>query len=280
MALSRNLNRQHKKALGLEVEIVNTEVIFGGSFAGMFTISAATATSRGRGDVYNDAEGMFFLGGWYNQDVTGDTTASPTIKSRTHIVGAVLENVTVVNGVGDRTDNLLPVYLTDDDILDFTRPTLGAAVGFPVKHLTGTSYDIQLMSAMDHWLHTMAGSGQYTWHLGSFDLTVAGSGNLATGIQIAHHANITDFYAIVDVATAVTAMDVDLNLEIGGTSITGGVISITGINARGVKISGTAITALNTVHEGDLLDIEMVVNSSPSAGRVNLYAEVQLLPGL
>lgn len=280
MALSANKNRENSKALGLEVELINDEVVFGGSFSMMTTNSHATSASQGRGDVYSDIEGAFWLGGWWNSPQTGDTSASPTVKSRTFTTGCILRKETVAGGTGDRTDNLQPVYATDDDTITFTRPTLGTAVGFAVKHITGTTYDLRLFSAAEYWLHSMGGGGQYTWFMGSFPVTQAASANVLTGIEAPHHGKFTKVYTIHSVAQTATASDVDVNLEIGGTNVTGGVVSITGVIALATKTAGTAVTAENVFHEGDLIDVEIVVNTAATAGTVNLYAEVQLLPGL
>ena len=281
MVLASNTNRRNAKVEGLQIDLVNATVVFGGSFAGLNTLSAATAANRGRAQAYNDQVGMFFLGGWFNRDATGDTSASPEVNSRTHIHGAIVQNVTVTGGAGDRTDVLQPVFLTDDDVITLTRPTFGAPVGFILKHLDSTSYDVVLLSAQEHWLITMSGSGQYTWFIGSFDITAASSGDLAVGIESPHHAQITRLYAIVDVATTGASGTITVNLEIGGTNITDGVITVVTSTAQGVKVANAVDpSALNVIHEGDLIDVEIVVGTTLTAGRINLYAEVQLLPGL
>ena len=72
---------------------------------------------------------------------------------------------------------------------------------------------------------------------------------------------------------------VDYNLEIGGTNVTGGVVTIADGDVQGDKKSGTAITGAAVFHEGDLIDVEAVVGTANTGGRFDLFAKVIRKPG-
>jgi len=108
---------------------------------------------------------------------------------------------------------------------------------------------------------------------------------MLTGIEAPHHGRITRVYGIVSRAATDADVDIDINLEIDGTNLTGGVIEYLFSDAIGTKKAGTAITddGLNAFHEGSLIDVEAVVNTAGTAtdvGQMAIYAEVQTDFGL
>jgi len=125
----------------------------------------------------------------------------------------------------------------------------------------------------------MAGAAQYTWFLGVVSGVLSVSGNMLTGITAPHHGRILSVYGIVIEPHATTVDDIDVNLEIGAVNVTGGVIAWTN-SARGTKLAGSSITATNVFHEGDLIDVEGVVNNAGTAGLLGIYADVLCEPGI
>jgi len=76
--------------------------------------------------------------------------------------------------------------------------------------------------------------------------------------------------------------DLDVNLEVDGTNLTGGVIEWVLADSNGDKKAGTAVTddGANLFHQGDLIDVEVAMNTASTAGLMGIYAEVLAQPGL
>ena len=102
-----------------------------------------------------------------------------------------------------------------------------------------------------------AGVGIYTK---TFEIALAGitDADILTSFLPGHKFKILafDFYTTVAVTTAAKASTI--NLEIGTTNLTGGVISLTSATCtpKGVKVAGTAVTALNTGSATDVISVE------------------------
>jgi hypothetical protein len=217
--------------------------------------------------------------------VTGDTSASPEPTATVELGEEILERRSVAGVSSLATSIGRLAYLNTDNLLDdwtLTRPTRGAPQGVIVGYHSGAFCDILRFSFATMCAIMLGGSGQEVWCLGSFDVTIAASANLATAILAPYHGEFRDFYAVIDGADLAGAGgDVDVNLEIGGTNLTGGVISLLIASpTAGTKVAGTAITAANIFNEGDAIDIEATVNTAFTTGRVNLYAEVGRLLGV
>lgn len=294
MALSADQRRLVARRSSLAFKIANAEVTYAGSLAALRAVDHATAASRGYADVLTAANGNIPLGGTFQRGATGDTSATRPPEGEVDVEGQVWLGTAVTGGAGDITDLGQFVYASDDATLTFTRPTLGLPIGVATRYLTGTNYNVYLFSFGELCAISLGGAGQDNIYLGSVDLAVINPNdpggakvNVRTGWPCPYHAKITDFFALVDVATvAASGTDgYDLNLELGGTDLTGGVLTIAGANAIGTKISlssAQAITAANVMHEGDLLDVEVIAGASGddmTAGRVDLWMQVERLAG-
>lgn len=277
MALSRDATNVLESGIQREFEIVNAEVTFAGSFMQLNSHNDPTAAARGRVDVWNDENDAIPLG-WSLAGATGNTTA-PAVRNRIGLDPRVT-NAVAVTGTGAVSSVGRAVYMTDDNSFTITRPTLGHAIGFVARWITGTTCDVFCFSSEAMYVLGLAGAGTYIWNLGVVG-PLSSAGNLATGIQAPHHAQILDFYGIVGRAFTGAGGSSTLNLEIGGTNVTGGVITVTtATGTNGAKLTDTAITAANIVHEGDLIDVEMALGVGFTNGLLNLFAEVETLPGL
>ena len=71
-----------------------------------------------------------------------------------------------------------------------------------------------------------------------------------------------------------------VDVELDGTDVTGGVVTVATGDAIGDKKAGTAITAANEFAEGALLDVEFVVGTQMTAGRFDLFVTVAPTIGL
>lgn len=104
--------------------------------------------------------------------------------------------------------------------------------------------------------------GQWTFHIDLADQ--AASGNVIDGFAPGFAGVIIDHQFVVDDPATTAAKAIDLNLEIGSTNVTGGVVAITSATAtpRGKVLAGTAITANNTFDADDLVSVEVVVTAA------------------
>jgi hypothetical protein len=281
MALSADLRRQRVQATGLvALEIVNTQAIFGGGFLAGGSRDHATAGNRGRSFPFTGAAGEIPMG--FSQiGQTGNTSATPKEEARIN-EEPVYYDVAVTGIAGDNTDNLRLVYATDDNTFTLTRPTRAIPVGIITRYISSSKCRVRFFSFAEMAMIAMGGAAKYTWHLGVMSAG-APTGNVLTSIVMPHHGRFLDVYGIVAVDATDADVQQDINLEIDGTNVTGGVVTWLFSDAVGAKKSGTAITAANVFSEGSLLDVETVATvagTTADPGLLNLYATVLLEPGL
>lgn len=94
----------------------------------------------------------------------------------------------------------------------------------------------------------------------SIPVALAGvtAADVVTAYPLTFNGTITAFDFIVTTVVTTAAKAASLNLEIGTTNVTGGVIALTSANCTplGAVVSSTAITAANTFVSGDTLSVE------------------------
>ena len=80
---------------------------------------------------------------------------------------------------------------------------------------------------------------------------------------------------IVEIRTvlngAIGTADVDLTAKIGGTAVTGGVVTIATADSAAGDVDTAAPTALNTVVEGDAIEIE---TDGASSNAVSVFGNI------
>jgi hypothetical protein len=110
-------------------------------------------------------------------------------------------------------------------------------------------------------------------------LTAIPAGDLVTSYPLPGAGRIVGFRYVPQVVTTTAGDGMDLNLEIGTTNLTGGVLGLTSANtnALGVVVSATAITAGNTYAPGALLSIEGATGAGAFAeGSGTLHVDIEL----
>lgn len=208
----------------------------------------------------------------------GDTSQTPNPAAGCLCNEFVLPNVSVV-GASAASDRGLPVYLAGDDhTLTLVRPTATVPVQVgEVLSWGSTTYCDVLIYALSG---RRAPSSTTLLFLGRFDAASIVNGNARTAFPAPYHGKIKSLFAMVDTAIAGVGGTADVNLEINGTNVTGGVVTVSTVaGTRGAKLDGTAITAANEIHTGDLIDVETSGVSAMSGGTFDLYANVELLAG-
>lgn len=198
-----------------------------------------------------------------------------------------------VTGVTSTTDVGKFVYATDGQTLTLTRPTTGLPHGFIVEHVTGTYCWVYFFSHREALEMSRQASGDYE----IMDLGIVSSNTLGgtsaltllTLLASTKHYKFISFHAQpLSYDTGLVVGSQVLNLEIAGTDVTGGVLTLTFEHCDaaadlGANVSATAITAANEVHIGDIVQVEMAAGgtgfTAAKLGAFKLLAVIQKLPG-
>lgn len=285
MALAADTPRITSPASSTTAQVANTAVAYDGALLAMGTPQHATSASRGRVFPWTGALGEFPLGFCYQGKVTGDTSATPPNATSVWIADTRVNSCPVTGLAGTVADNMKWVYATADGTFTLTRPAdpNGEPVGVTIQFQTSALCDVVFFGLGTKMAMSAAGGTKRTWCLGAVKPYRSASGNVMTGIVAPCHGRILSVYAECIAANTDVDVDSDINLEIGGTNVTGGVVELIYTDAAGDKKSGTAVTAANVFHAGDLIDVEVTVNTAGTAtdpGLYNLYVEFETLPGL
>lgn len=278
MALAAAVARETRGFTIHDPEAQNTAQIYAGSYCAGGNENHATAAKIGYAYPFNDEDGAIPLG-FAKESVLG-TAVAPRPRAYLHVAGRVVENLAVTGLAGDNTDRWKLVYATDDNTFTFTRTTPNLPVGFVVDFVSATLAHVYFFSMAELAILALAGGQRKTTLLAQISGVSGGGGTFLTGWAAPCHGRILSTYGIVIEPLVTAGADLDVNLEIGGTNVTGGVIEWLLANAAGTKKAGTAITALNVFHEGDLIDIEITENSASSAGQMAIYIDWEPLLGL
>lgn len=270
--------------LNVSVQIINAATPYTGSYMYIGGPDHVTAANKGRVAAWTGAAGEIPLGFCVSLEAaTGDTSASPIPEAEIMQGGCVLKQI-AVTGVTAVTDQGKRVFLSDDATLTLTRPTRGSIAGRIIRWYTSTTCDVYCYGQDILEALAFAGNGMILVDLGSYDAADLATGNIRTSFPMWFHGKFTRLYSHADKAvTGSAGTSVAINLEIGGTNVTGGVVTIdtTTQNTLGEFTSGTAITAANYFSEGSLVDVEAVLTgAAPTAGRVHFYAECETEPGV
>ena len=276
MALSISTTRRLADPSGLAQRLVSAAQVYGGSFLGIR--GPDHATSQGDVSVYDDDEkGLMFAG---MSDTETLNATSGTSNARFNSEPTVYKGVSVT-GASARTDVLKYCYLTDDDSWSLTRPTLGCPNGIIIDFDTVT-FDVLTFGIVGQILLHASGAAQDIVHLGNYDWSGISDGNIRTAFPMAYHGEFLDIFAMVNDPMVGASGTTSLNLEIGGTNVTGGVVVVSTAagGTAGTLLAGTAITAANVFHEGDTVDVEAASTSgTQTSGTFDLYATVLKKPG-
>lgn len=243
-------------------------------------------TSQGYVDDYDDEPGMIFAGLLENpgglSSQLGDTSASPPPESGISILPQILRKATVT-GASAQSDVMAPVYATDNQVLTLTRPSDDATVvGVVTKWHSSTTCDVLLLGLLGQLLLGYGGGNRAVFDLGHYDHATLADGDIRTGIVMPFHGKFVSLHGFVETAFTGSGGTATLNLEIGGTNVTGGalVVSTAAGGTVGTKLDASAITAANVFHEGDTVDLEVSsAGGTQTAGRVHVYAIIERLPG-
>lgn len=268
----------------IALQIADAVTVYKGRFAGIR--GPTHGTTQGYLDSYDDEPGQVFAGliesaGGLTEKL-GDTAASPPPEAGIKLYPRILRRVTVT-GAASRADILKPIYVTDNQTMTLTRPSDDAEVcGAIIEWHTSTTCDVLLFGLVAQLVLGMAGGNYEHFTIGSFDHADLANGNIVTALPMPFHGKFISLHGVVEKAFTGSGGTATLNLEIGGTDVTGGtlVVSTAAGGTIGTKLDAAAITAANVFHEGDTIDLEVAsASGTQTAGRVRVYAVVERLPG-
>ena len=284
-ALSTDTPRTTATILGTQAQVVNADTAYLGGVAAVCTPQHATSGSRGRTEPFSGAVGQLVAGLYSRATRLGDTAASPPVATSISIEDQRVEYLEVSGLAGTVADNFKLVYASTDNDFTLTRPSApnGSPVGIVVQFRTSTTCDIILFGLVTQVAMALGGGTKRTETLATIRPYRSASGNVVTGWLAPCHGRILSVYACCLADTTDADVDISVNLEIGGTNVTGGVVTLLHSDAAGDKKSGTAVTGANIFHEGDAIDVEFTVNTTGTSTDEGLYAlvmEYETLPGI
>lgn len=112
------------------------------------------------------------------------------------------------------------------------------------------------------------------------DLATIATGKVVDGFVPGFAGVLIDHEFVVDVPASTAGGNIALNLDIGGTNVTGGVVTVTTATAtpQGEVLAGTAITAANTFTAASALSVEAVVNGAFTEGSGTIVITYEQTP--
>lgn len=165
-----------------------------------------------------------------------------------------------IGGVSALTDRFKLVYPTDNSTLTITKPAAGNPIGFTKLFKSSGVADMHLFSLEAAFMMQLMGAGAERENLGQVS-SIALEGTSAIDLMtfsLPYKGKITAFYAtLVHKDAGVVAGSQALNLDIGGTPLTGGVLTLAFGDAQGARVDSTAITALNTFTKDQAIKLQL-----------------------
>lgn len=249
--------------------------------------------SLGKTEFADDAASLSPLGicigekNGLNQNLTGDSGGNYSAVARG---GVVVEKVTVT-GASAITDVGKFVYCTDGQTLTLTKPSVGVAFGIVTYWHTSTTCDVYLFDFVEGVLLSLVPPAKRLISLGqicSYALEGTSAIDLISYTSTEHFLIDSVHARCIKPDAGLVAGAQTVNLEIGTTNLTGGVVTLGYANCDAtadlyVAIDGTAVTAANEVHQGDVITAELAASgtgfTAAKQGIFELYVMATMLPG-
>lgn len=254
--------------------------IFANSYTQLISRDGVTATERGRVEAWSGGKnGAIPYGFNKRPDFIGDLTALPIEEAQLDHSPHLVRKMPITGLAGTFADVGRLFYMTDDEAGSLTRPAKGIASGWISGFESTSQAFARFFSIEDMMILAMAGNGQYIWNLGTISGISAGGGTFLE-TEAPHHGRIVETYLSVIESLVGAGADLSVNYEIATVDLAGGVIPWVLADTAGTRKSGTTVTAANVFHEGDVIKVEIAETVAGTAGLANVYARVQMEPGL
>lgn len=282
MALTEGQNIESRATTVIEPEIVNAQTIDAGGLTVIGRGDAAIVANRGRAQKYANTADLFPVGFQQQQDTLGDTSASPIPRANIRTEDFILERVAVAGLAGDVTDMLKAVYFTDEDTLTFTEPAgPNMVAGHVIKPVDSSQADVLIFGMISLMLQAMARAGGRETILIGLVSGVSGGGYTAANVYtLLSRIKFDDVYGVVVEPLIGAGADLDINIEIGGVDVTGGVIPWVLADAVGAKKASVGpITAGGVGTKGANVGFDVVETVVSTGGLLGLYGLARHEPG-
>lgn len=300
MALSAAVIRETRPRNLINPQIANTQVIYPGGFIALGNRDHGTSATRGRSLPWSGAVGQIPIG-FSNQQTgsigssvsgtTGDTSATPIVRTGIDGEGRVVRKCPVSNVAGTIADVGRLVYATADGTFDITLPAFPnrMPVGMIVDFYSSTLADVEFFSRSELAVLALSGGGVAQLVV-QVTPCIASTGLLHGAFKTAQHGRIRSVDGFC--TRAPTDADVSISAAVritpaGGSAaaITGGAVVLLHGDACGDVKAGSAVTddGGNVFHPGDAIDIYGTVTAAGTAtdpGTYNLNIVYTLEPGL
>lgn len=275
------------------IDIVRREFIIKTSEALVRNALVSVDNSTGKVEFADDAANLIPCGlvESPSDGIVAHLTGDGTYKAVVHggiIVRWAVTGATAITDIGKF------VYATDGQTLTLTQPATGLPHGIVVNWISSTTCDVYLFDYLESVrMSAASGNSMYEYMDIATVPSNALSGTSATTIftfpaSYKHYKIISLHAQAVSFDAGIIAGAQTLNLDIGGTNTTGGVLTLGYANCDaygdcGTAINATAITADNEVHQGDVLKLEVAASgtgfTAAKEGAFKVYAIIQRLPG-
>ena len=164
--------------------------------------------------------------------------------------------------------------LVEDSHLRWISSAAGSAAVIALAKESGVAGEIHTVYTVTR---TSTGTNTKTiWSI-PIKLSTLVTGDLLTTYTPSFAGTITKISAAVVTVTTDIDADATINLEIGTTNLTGGVVTLSDVNMAtlGTVVDGTAITANNTFTGTDTISIETTVTNAFSDGEIVLFVVIE-----
>ena len=146
----------------------------------------------------------------------------------------------------------------------------------------GQAKSYSILGGVDHF-HRIpraangSGLGMYILSVPITLAQITGAGDVVTDYVPGHAGKIISISAVVTQVVTTGSKLASLNMEIGSTNLTGGVVALTSANCTplGVKVAGSSVTAANTFTAADTLSIEAASVTAFVEGEITLLIQIQ-----
>lgn len=160
----------------------------------------------------------------------------------------------------------------------------GFSVSFGASEITITNLTGAALAAGDEILFSFEQVDGDNVTILAFPINLAsitGTQDVVTGFRPGFAGTIEDVSFAVNIPVTTAAKLASLNVEIGTTNLTGGVVALTSANATpmGKVIQGSAITAANVITADDLISVEASGVTAFSEGSGTLYIRIRRAVG-
>lgn len=250
MALTASTVREYPQGDTNELPIAAATIVYEGAAVG----------DNGSGYARGLVSGDPFRGFAY-ETVNNSAGAAGDKRTRVRRTGLVQLAVSglVITDVG-RT-----VYASDDGT--FVLTGAGSPIGV-VDRFVSAGVGIVAFAAADQ---RVGGVITVPVQLAS----ITGAGDVVTNLTVGFHGRIKAVRFVVTVPVTTAAKAASLNVEIGTTNVTGGVVALTSANCTplGAVVDGSAVTAANVVKPGDTLSVEAATVTAFAEGAGVLVIE-------